>query len=75
MLVGSLEGSHDRSFFCECFVASVIVSGLALSPPLHTRNLELDPLLGQFLYLLFLRLLSISITVVLSYRNNYVSEF
>ena len=34
--------------------------------------LELDPTLGLSLDLLFLRLLSISIPVILSYRNNYL---
>ena len=53
--------------FCEHSIASVIVSGLG--PPL-----ELDPTLGLSLNLLFLRLLSISISVILSDRNNYGSE-
>jgi hypothetical protein len=43
------------------------VSGLRTS-------LELDPTLGLLLDLLFLRLLSISIPVILSDRNNYGSE-
>jgi hypothetical protein len=53
--------------FCECSIASVIVSGLG-------TPLELDPTLGLLLELLFLRLLSISIPVILSDRNNYGSE-
>jgi hypothetical protein len=31
-LLGLLENSHDRSLFCECFIASVVVSGLGTSP-------------------------------------------
>ena len=49
-------------------MASVIVSD-------HRPPLELDPTLGLLLDFLFLRLLSISIPVVLSDRNNYESEF
>jgi hypothetical protein len=37
-------------------------------------SLELDPILGLSLDLLFLRLLSISIPVILSDRNNYASK-
>jgi hypothetical protein len=37
-------------------------------------SLELDPTLGLSMDLLFLRLLSISIPVILSDRNNYGSE-
>jgi hypothetical protein len=36
--------------------------------------LELDPTLGLSEELLFLRLLYISISIILSERNNYVSE-
>jgi hypothetical protein len=46
-------------------MASVMVLG---------TSLELDPTLGLSLELLFLRLLSISIPVILSDRNNYRSE-
>jgi hypothetical protein len=53
--------------FRELSIASVIVSALGLP-------LELDPTLGLSLDLLFLRLLSISIPVILSDRNNYGSE-
>jgi hypothetical protein len=54
-------------FFCERSIASVIVSGFG--PPL-----ELNPTLGLSLDLLYLRLLSISIPVILLDRNNYRSE-
>jgi hypothetical protein len=37
-------------------------------------SLELDYTLGLFLDLLFLRLLSISIPIILSEKNNYGSE-
>jgi hypothetical protein len=40
-----------------------------LEPPL-----EVDPTLGLFLYLLFFRVLSISMPIILSDRNNYESE-
>ena len=52
-------------FFCEHSIASLIVSGPGTSP-------ELDPTLGLLLDLLP-RLLSISIHVILSDRNNYGS--
>ena len=54
--------------FCELLRASVMVSGLGAS-------LELDLTLGLLLDLLFLRLLSISISEVLSHRNNDGSAF
>ena len=50
--------------FHEHSIASEIVSGLGTS-------LELDSYLGLSLDLLFLRLFSISIPVILSDRNNY----
>ena len=54
--------------FCVCCsIVSVIVSGMR--PPF-----ELDPTLGLSLELLFLRLLSISIPIILSDRNIYASE-
>ena len=53
--------------FCECSIASVKCE--AIGPPL-----DLDPTLGLSLDLLFLRLLSISIPVIISDRNNYGSE-
>ena len=54
--------------FCVCCsIVSVIVSGMR--PPF-----ELDPTLGLSLELLFLRLLSISISVIFLDRNNYGSE-
>ena len=76
-------GSHDSTAFCaqsnrresslrgksyECSLASIIVS--AFGP-----TLELDITFGLSLDLLVLRLLSISITAILSDRNNYGSEF
>jgi hypothetical protein len=66
-LWGSSEGSHDRSHFVS--VPEPQKQCQTLGPPL-----ELDPTLDLLLDLLFLRPLSISISVILSYRNNYGSE-
>jgi hypothetical protein len=59
-LLGLLEGSHDRSLFRVLHIASA--------------PLELNATLGLLLDLLFLRLLSISIPVILSDRTNYGLE-
>ena len=53
--------------FCECSIASIIVSGLGTTPWTGSHfDLSLD--------LLLLRLLSISNPVILSDRNNYGLE-
>ena len=66
-LLGLSEGSDAIMTFCEHSIPSVIVSDLR-------ALIELDLTLGLSLVLLLFRLLSISIPVILSDRNNYGSE-
>ena len=67
LLVRSFGGQSWQIPFPEHSILSVIMSGLGLSTWAGST-------LGLLLGLLFLRLLSISIPVILSDRNNYGSE-